>query len=272
MSSFLNIFLPDYIVAKYCYRADKKCRKELYIGNIANERDYVSNLMQLIRSFFLFRFWRHKIYAYVLNGSLEQQFGCDAIIIFKKKNKVKIGMFEAKYPRVINDPSYSWDKLNKTTRLSHFSEQIEKQHLIFSDVAVWEMFFLEEDSGIAFPPFDLYGSSCIWHQDAHNYMNTHGKRTVIWNNSDLNSLLKKNCTNLYQIIFDILCCKKGVKKDINLSSNIIRIEKGKNNYVDIPLPIKKDNEYIDSGRITNFLSEFGLRAYFFIDFNTNSSF
>lgn len=264
MGTFYSSFLPNALVAKFCYRVDRNCRKDLFLGNIVNEGDYVSNLMYRLRTFFLLKLGRVRIFSRTLNLSLESLFGCDAIIIFKKKESVKIGMFEAKYPRVISNPTYNWDKIS-SAGLSHFSDQINRQHFISTDIAIWEMIFLESYPGTPYKSFDLYGSSCIWHQDAFDYMNRHSKRHIKWDNSDLNLLLTNSCTNLYNVVLDILSCHKGVKKKIDTNNNSIKIEWAKNEFVDIPLPLLQNNELIHNELIDGFLKRFGLKYYLMVD-------
>jgi len=66
------------------------------------------------------------------------------MFVFKKGDNIKICLFETKWPRVKNDPSYNWDYIEKKSKISHFSSQVERQSNWTKDVAIWEMFFYEE--------------------------------------------------------------------------------------------------------------------------------
>jgi len=140
------------------------------------------------------------------------------MIVFKVKNKIKVGLFEGKWPRIIKDPSYHWDYTQKSTKTSHFTNQIERQSKWTNQAAIWEMFFYEEKVGVFNTPFDKNASTCIRHKFAKALVNTRPSLQTIWNNVDLTNLITSeqttafdgtNETNLKTVIFDILTCSFG---------------------------------------------------------------
>lgn len=102
------------IVGNYFYQIDRKCRDDLSKGMIISERDYVSRFttfaMYPYGPFLKFPvFWLAK----TLPQPLETEFGCDGVIVFKKGNVAKIGMFEAKWPRMQKSSKTPWDDNKK---------------------------------------------------------------------------------------------------------------------------------------------------------------
>ena len=100
-------------VANLFYKIDCSVRNDLYNYQVSSEPDYVSrmcthfnypfgilNLLQLGTLKFETT-WQAKVH----DKSHEQKFGCDSMIVFQFENQIKVGMFEAKWPRVF--PSVS---------------------------------------------------------------------------------------------------------------------------------------------------------------------
>ena len=83
------------------------------------------------------------------------RFGCDVAIIFKSGNEVKIGMFEAKFPR-LNKSRDDWDNKN-THKISRFTSQLERQNRWENDVVIWEMFFNDKKVGNTFHQYAKIG-------------------------------------------------------------------------------------------------------------------
>jgi hypothetical protein len=214
------------IISNLFYLLDTNVRNDLHHDRISDERDCVSRMVTHFNypfgvfNQFLFNHikFQSKWFSKVNSGHHERKFGCDSMLVFKLNNKIKVGLFEAKWPRVIKDPSYQWDYTQKSTKTSHFTNQIERQANWTNQVAIWEMFFYEEKVGVFNSPFDKNASTCIKHQFAQKLVNTTPSLQTIWNNSDLTSLIKSeqttafdgtNETNLKTIIFDILTCTFG---------------------------------------------------------------
>lgn len=214
------------IIANLFYLLDTNVRNDLHNNRIADERDYVSRMVTHfnypfgIFNQYLFNHikFKSKWFIKVNSGHHERKFGCDSMLVFKVKNKIKVGLFEAKWPRLIINPSYQWDYTQKSSKSSHFTNQIERQAKWTNQAAIWEMFFYEEKVGVFNSPFDKKASTCIRHKFAKTFVNTTPSLQTIWNNSDLINLIKSeqtaafngtNETNLKTIIFDILTCSFG---------------------------------------------------------------
>ncbi|HWY99062.1 MAG TPA: hypothetical protein VNY36_08260, partial [Bacteroidia bacterium] len=195
-------------VAIYCASIDVHCRNELRNGTITSERDYVSVLSARIRDGL--RISGHICHAQTLRQGIEVENGVDGIVLFQFNDEVKVGWYEAKWPRVRQN-NYGWDSLHVVRGQSHFSEQIIKQHKWEGIVALWEMFFNEAERGFESPPYEYFGSSCVWHNNTFEFMRVHGKIFESWTTSDLKLLLDGNCIGFYSIIYDILSCRKGKK-------------------------------------------------------------
>jgi len=137
-------------IADLFYLLDTNVRVDLHKGQIADERDYVSRLVThfnypfgIFNKFFFGHLkFQSKWFSKVNSGHYERKFGCDFMIVFQVGNKFKVGLFEAKWARVINDPTYPWDYAQKSTKSSHFTNQIERQTLWTKEAVIWEMFFL----------------------------------------------------------------------------------------------------------------------------------
>lgn len=254
-----------HIVSYVCYYFDILCRNELHIGHITTERDYVSNLCSHLRHPLGAFLPIQLAAAYTLPGREESLFGCDSIIIFKKKDIVKIGLFEAKWPRYFKKPIYSWDS-NLKTGGSRFSSQINRQHRWRkSGAAIWEMFFNESASGLIHPPFDAKGSSCVLHHHAYKYMNSHKlPSNTLWDNKDLIFILQDSI-NFKRIIYGMLICRIG--KTFKISNNHATIlPDDKKNIVEIPIFSRTfENKDLQSSAITRFMEYAGISNYLSFD-------
>jgi hypothetical protein len=144
------------------------------------------------------------VHSQTLNGSLEQKYGADGIIIFKKGNKYKIGVFEAKIVK------QRWDStVGRRRNTSRFQRQLFKQKTLSSKIAVWEMFFNIDNNNIE---FDDLGSTCVKRDIALAYK----KKSRLWSYSDLENLVlesyksnKNEPINIEQIIREMLTCNFG---------------------------------------------------------------
>jgi hypothetical protein len=229
---------------------------------LISERDYVTALTTRIR-IELSQHLSLYCHAQTVNSQNENQFGVDGIIVFRSIDKVKIGLFEAKRPQVTQH-NYRWDYLT-TRNLSHFSEQIEKQRIWNGKLAIWEMFFNEAQYGFQTPPYDFFGSSCVWHNNAFNFIHTENLIFRTWSTDNLKKLLKTSGLNFYSIIYDIISCPAGEITNINTDSNSFRIFSRENDNIsiNIPLPIEQYTERDE--RIEHFLIENKLNSYMYID-------
>ncbi|MCO7185998.1 hypothetical protein NH341_11210 [Tenacibaculum sp. XPcli2-G] len=242
------------------------CRNELNQGNITSERDYVSNLGTHLRFPFGPFFLTRIAIARTLPQNLETTFGCDSIIIFKRGNKVKVGLFEAKWPRYFSVANYPWDSKN-TAGNSRFSSQITRQsNWSNSGAYIWEMFFNESASGYVSPPFDDFGSNCLPHADAFKYMNANKTSlSILWNNQDLiNSL--PNSMNFRKIIYNILRCRFGEKFDL-IKNEFTIFSNDKKTKIQVPVITSIEN--IDKSPYNEILNSFmektGLSHYICLD-------
>ncbi|MDO7174181.1 hypothetical protein [Mariniflexile sp. AS56] len=261
---FGNFNIAD-IIAINCSNIDVECRKELERGVLVSERDYVTALTTRIRV----EIGNHiglRTHAQTLNPTIENKNGVDGIIVFKIGNEIKAGIFEAKRPQVLKK-NHPWD-YPSSRKLSHFSEQIQKQRKWRGQLAIWEMFFNEGPKGHESPPFEYFGSSCVWHDNAYNFMNTQGLIFNCWNTTKLKQLLSSDCVNFYTIIFDMISCKAGKKHKINIKDQNCRIfsELDDNFSMTIPLPL--EGEIKNDNRIESFLLENNIDSYLFIDLGT----
>ncbi|MFA6245330.1 MAG: hypothetical protein WC615_00225 [Mucilaginibacter sp.] len=281
------------IVADLFYRLDIQTRFDLSRGLIADERDYVSRLAHsLSYPFGVFNHYSFnslklssKWFARVNDGTMERRFGCDSMIVFQVEDQVKVGLFEAKWPRVIKDPGYHWDRYQKSVKRSHFTHQIERQAKWSKQAAIWEMFFLELSPGTVHVKYDLLGSSCVHHKIAKRLITKDPSLKMLWENKDIEALLSeaqhsplglKIETNLKTMINGLLNCSLGkpVKVDPGQSSFELR-SNDKKMQVRIPMlfgksydePLSRlttDREYSGNENIGGFMEENGLSFFQFV--------
>lgn len=269
------------VIADLFYFLDKSVRNDLANKRIADERDYVSRLVTHFNypfgilnhfAFNTFKF-KSKWFARVNSGHHERKFGCDSMIVFQVGEKVKVALFEAKWPRVKIDPHYNWDYYSKRKKVSHFTDQIERQAKWTKDAAIWEMFFYEENVSVFNTPFDKNASTCIKHDYAKKYIDGPLRPTVIWDNDDLERLIiseqtpafnGENETNLKQIVQEILTCNYGNAIDVRPRDNWFSIQSNDDQTARCPI-IKFDNGEDDFQSIDGFMSENGLSFFQFLN-------
>ncbi|SEP05629.1 hypothetical protein [Flavobacterium sp. fv08] len=253
-------FVTADLVAIEFMRIDVKCRKELQAGRIISERDYVTAFGTRIRDR---DFPAFECFSQTLRSADEQKNGADGIMVFKYGSQIKIGIFEAKRPQLIH-PNYRWDELSSRA-VSHFTEQIENQHKWKDIFAVWEMFLNDTPDCTLSPPFEPYGSTCVWHKDAYRFAGANGLYINPWKTSDLKLLVKKAGVSIYSVVYDILCCKKGRPLSVNPSdSSVTVINPGDNGItMEIPLPLEIGSDY--DQRIASFMEKNGFELYTYFD-------
>lgn len=267
------------IISNLFYLLDTNVRNDLYWNRIADERDYLSRIVThfnypfgIFNQFFFNHMkFQSKWFAKVNNGHQERKFGCDSMIVFRVNNKIKVGLFEAKWPRVIKDPNYQWDYNQKSTKTSHFTNQILRQSKWTSYAAIWEMFFYEEKVGTFNRPFDKNASTCVRHSFANSLVSSTPSLQTIWNNNDLTTLIQSaqttsfdggtKQTNIEQIIFDILTCSFGKPIDIGPNDRTFTLT-SIDNVENASCPIISMSEDNDSNQIIEgFMSENGLSFF-----------
>jgi hypothetical protein len=254
------------LIAYRCSVMDNMCRNDLklrhgLLGRITNERDYVSQLSSRIYDDLSRQF---QCMVETINQGKEMEHGVDGLILFQFGQEIKIGWYEAKWPRVLQ-ANYPWDRLQDD--MSHFSRQVLKQRNMNSPIAIWEMFFNEANDGYKSPPYSYFGSSCVWHDNTFEFMKKEGILFEPWTTSKLMSLLDLNCINFYSIIYDIICCRKGIKQKIFKGQNTITLENPKDDakIIEIPLPEPLTLRENRNERIVSFMEKENIAGYLFID-------
>jgi hypothetical protein len=298
-----------YLISLYTLLIDMKCRKDLNQEEIVSERDYVTRFLTHLRypngpfkpkSDYIF------LRASTNDGSTELNTGTDGIIVFTYEDKYKIGLFEAKWPRILEGPVFSriknrWDNLYplkkgslpthlKYKKYSRFTDELIRQKKWSEFAAIWEMFFYEGQLGTGHktsPFLNPFGSTCIWFDEAFHHFN--GYKGLfewnIWNNVDLEKLFlgiqsweiignRDFGMNIFHIIMDILTCNKGKPLDqtyIQGNSIVIKDNNGEN--IKIPL-FNQNNSNVDAGNnnnqndeIDNFIRKEKFSYYIFVDLN-----
>lgn len=274
-------------IAKVFYDEDAICREDLAYGKIIDERDYVSNLTLGIRRNTATKGFIS--YSQALEGSYEKKIGCDAVFVFKSTGpegvQYKVGLFEAKWPRVAIKSNYKWDYPQKSQdKVSHFSSQITRQASFSDQAVIWEMFFLEIPRGRPHHYFDTEGSSCIRHKPAFEHSNKNNSR--VWNNADLDTVMYDHCENIQHIIQDMIMCHSGPPLggdnnglvNVEAQTGFIGFEyltldrlldrldsKEPSKSLQIPVPLDNPNEDTFRERVDRFFKEYGLMNYFFLD-------
>ncbi len=179
---------------------------------IVDENDYTSNFTGGLR--YLINSQSRtglRATAQRVNPSLERRWGVDAAIVIQNGNICKVAVFEAKWPRV-SARRDNWDFLGPENRISHFYDQVERQHQILEKGAfVFEMFYCELPIGTPHNYMKQRGSTCITH-DVTFSMNSERKPTNTWKKSDLEKLIKVENGGLYigQIVESFAQCKYGL--------------------------------------------------------------
>lgn len=265
-------------IADLFYSMDTQVREDLQIGEIANERDYVSRLLTLFNYPLRFKInnptLKLNFSAKVNDSNKEKTFGCDSMIVFKANNQIKFGLFEAKWPRITIKPTYKWDTPQGSTKISHFTDQINRQTKWSKNTAIWEMFISEEKVGTHTPPYDKAASTCIKHEFALKFTKSNPKVQTTWSNIDLKDLIESEQgsassgikeTNLQTIIFDILTCSYGTPHNISPNNKHFELKSNDGSQsVNCPIP-SNDNEKI----ILDFMTENGITTLLQADISTS---
>lgn len=242
-------------ISSLIYYIDSICRNDFHLDNIVNERDYVSNFSCHIRypNGVIKRKALNQplIFCSTSNASIEQKYGIDSIIIFKKDNECKVGGFESK---VLKKDFDSIKNPKNKPSISRFTSQLERQKLICNSIVVWEMFFNKEKLGASNFNLDKYGSTCIMHKDCFNYFKKNiNNQSVVWKLQNIYSQ-SSSFTNIKDIIFQMLICNLGKKH--NILENFIKIVG-----MEEKIPISGNKEILD------FLKKTGIKNYLLYNLN-----
>lgn len=236
---FADFYTADRIAA-ICAEIDMECRLDFSKNYIVDERNYVSTLTDRIRR--ELRNFHLRCHSQVAPKNFEEKHGVDGIMIFQSGNRVKVGLFEAKRPQVLKN-NYHWDYLS-SRKISHFSEQIEKQRIWKDQLALWEMFINEKKPSTIDPPYDSFGSSCFWNDNAYSFM--HKEKLILkpWDTNKLKELLSTSGVNFYSIIYDILSCRVGQVYEVDQYGQFCNIQSQSNpdEEMNIPLPAQNPAE------------------------------
>ena len=199
--------------------ADRLVRADLIQGFVVNENDYTSNFTSALRREINSRSIPGlAAHSQVLTPTVERRTGTDGCIIFRNRTNFKIGLFEAKWPR-LSTHTNCWDSLQKSTAMSHFDSQLKRQHS-FPEPAIWEMFYSEEPYG-SNPLFPHYGSSCVWHADAFATSSTR-TQTTPWTDAELTALLAASMRPIGDIVRSICECLEGQPYPVDTMQNHLR--------------------------------------------------
>jgi hypothetical protein len=195
------------LVCHIIQSSDRQVRTDLHLGHIASENDYTSNFTGTIR--------RQingagqpglQAQSHVLKPGVERKVGADACIIFANRIEFKVGIFEAKWPR-LSTHTDNWDSVQVSLGHSHFDSQLDRQAAWLAHFAVWEMFYMEHAFAQQPQAFPDYNSACFWHADAHA-ASSQRLRTARWRDHEL--LLLGPVHDVDHIVREICACRAGV--------------------------------------------------------------
>jgi hypothetical protein len=197
------------VIAECAHWADRLARVDLIAGYIVSENDYTSNFTTAFRRELNGRAIPGlTARIQVLNPTAERELGVDACIVLNNKEKMKIGIFEAKWPRLSTNRN-SWDSRQRSTGESHFHSQLSRQSVHSNYAAIWEMFYCEYpllDQPSYFPNF---GSACSWHENAYEYSMQRPDYDTPWTDEELIALLERQSITISDVIKAMCVCKVG---------------------------------------------------------------
>ncbi len=271
------MFLPVYlshIIASTVYKADRLTRFTM-VKEFAdfNERSY----MGAVAGYSLGQLVDYNILGKHINMyfDVRDTHDYDAILIFRIKNKVKIGICEAKLLRFQDRGSRihkllrsRWDNYQAGTTNSHFYTQYLKFNNFPNTIARWYMFAADLDLRTRTPTIDALGSTCVWHDNMHNYI---AAQTISinhrWKLQDVVNIPNAYTTNLYHIVYDILRCKSGKELKVVKNNPFVSIKlEDKSREINIPIPNSNTDSNIDiKGLIQEFLKKNDLSHYYYYD-------
>ena len=254
------------IIAKAFYKADCVTRREIVNREIiteSSERDMVSNICTRIRDKMRNPFMSSlSIKAHPHGRDTQQR---DALFVFRYKNTVKAGIFEAKYLRIDNQPMTKiWDQVQPHAQNSHFTNQVINQQQWIPAMFVWDMFMPNCPIGAHSPSLDAEGSSCIWADEMINHPNIQNP-TKLWDFNDMLTATPQYLS-LYDIVYEILSCKKGIKHEIDSGTKTVNVKSNMDRRMDIPVPTQYGWGKDIYSRVREFLIEHNLLQYNYYNF------
>lgn len=250
MEFFGNILTAE-IIARLFYSADKEIRREMTDVNNpleVNEPERVASLCSMVRR----KLSRNPfIRSISIQAHARDTHERDAMFVFRFKDEIKVGIFEAKLLRIKNaNLNDTWDWQNRNTGNSHFTEQVINQQKWLNIAAVWDMFIPNCDIGLHSPSLDRAGSSNIWADEMFGNANI-SRPHRLWTYQNVLDA-KDQYLSLYTIIKEILKCNKGTLIDAK-GLNSLRIYSDNNvKSMDVPIP---RSQYGYAKRIKEFLSK-----------------
>lgn len=222
--------------------ADRLTRADLQAGIIVNENDYTSNFTSTLRREIAGRgIPGLKARIQVINPRAERGNGADGCIILSNHTEFKVGLFEAKWPRLTTSID-SWDSAQKATGTSHFDDQLVRQRFAVSQgAAVWEMFYSEHSFGEQPAYMPNMGSACVWHTHAMETSKRRIDKRKPWTDEELEILLQSGSLDTASVVRQICECTKGKplpEQDYSAAlSNFVTPEKAL--VVSFPQPMPK---------------------------------
>ena len=199
------------LVAAAAYAVDRSVRSDLCDKKVVDERDYVSNLTAGIRKIWATHGLPNHAHSQTLDKLKENVFGCDAMILLRRENQAKVCLFEAKLPK-LDSPRLSWDSIQKSSKISHFSDQLRRQSKWVEQAAIWESFIHEWPPGEKRKGFDAWGSTCFWHEDTYSFDKISRDPAKTWKSSDLLALstsVSRRGRNLRTMLLSAAQCRQG---------------------------------------------------------------
>lgn len=248
--------LNPFVIAQAAYSVDIDARTELSHQLLAGEDDYISTFTARLRGLLHRNGLATASLTRKLQPGEEQKLGCDVIIVIRSANVAKVCLFEAKWPR-ISVRSYGWDYRQKNSGISHFSDQLSRQHMWHHVAAVWELFMVEAPHNLSPPEFDPLGSTCVWHDEALAYDQSY-RTTSLWRTADVVKLLQSigaPGNNIDQMIQQVINCERGNRLRI-VQGNVELTALEGDDRIKIPVAGSELGE-----RIRLFCQGNGLRAY-----------
>jgi len=128
--------------------------------------------------------------------------------ILANKNKFKVCIFEAKWPR-LSTHTDCWDSIQKSSGQSHFHDQILRQSMVANKFAIWEMFYCEFEFTKQPSFMPNTGSACVWHSDARAASIARANPNLPWTDAELQTLLSNHRHSIAEVVRDVCMCIKG---------------------------------------------------------------
>ena len=178
---------PLTLLPEIFYQCDQSTRRDLFTGSVISENGYVERLITRVTDAAKRMAIPATCFTRALNQKESRKTGCDAMVVFRLGPLARIGMFEAKWPR-ISIPGYPWDAFQKGTKKSHFSDQISRQGAWLDSAAIWELIIVEQELGKQPSDYDALGSTCAWHTVADFLILNRPTDETLWTNEALSIL------------------------------------------------------------------------------------